>query len=154
MKNIIIYTDGACRGNGKENALGGYGIILIYKNNKKEVKRAFPDTTNNKMELSAVIDALSMLTEACNVEVYSDSAYVVNAINQNWLDNWMKKGWKTANKEPVKNKELWLKLIELLKYHKVKFIKVKGHSDNEYNNRCDQLANEAMDEYIKDMSKT
>ncbi|SES63948.1 ribonuclease HI [Natronincola peptidivorans] len=147
MKNIIIYTDGACRGNGQENALGGYGIILMYKNNKKEIKKAFPDTTNNKMELSAVIDALEMLKEPCNVEVYSDSAYVVNAINQNWIDNWIKKGWKTAKKEPVKNKELWLRLIEMLSYHNVKFIKVKGHSDNEYNNRCDQLANEAMDEY-------
>lgn len=151
VKNITIYTDGACRGNGKENALGGYGIILMYKNNRKEVKKAFFDTTNNKMELSAVIDALDMLTEPCNVEVYSDSAYVVNAINQSWIENWLKKDWKTANKQPVKNKELWLKLIELLRYHNVKFIKVKGHSDNEYNNRCDQLANEAMDEYIKDL---
>lgn len=146
MKSVQIYTDGACRGNGKENTIGAYGIVFLYNNTKKEIKKSFRDTTNNIMELSAVIDALGMLKESCNVELFSDSAYVINAINQNWLKNWQKNGWKTASKEPVKNKELWEKLIKLIEMHEVKFIKVKGHSDNPLNNRCDELANEAMDE--------
>lgn len=146
MKKVDIYTDGACRGNGKENTIGGIGIIFIYNGFKKEVKMGFRDTTNNIMELSAVIIALSTLKEPCSVNIYSDSAYVVNAINNKWLENWRKNGFKTSAKEPVKNRELWEKLISLLNYHVVKFIKVKGHSDNDYNNRCDALANEAMDE--------
>ncbi len=148
MKNVIIYTDGACRGNGKENTIGAFGIVFMYNGVQKEVKQAFRNTTNNIMELSAVIQALSMLKEPCNVKLHSDSAYVVNAMNQRWIDNWQKNGWKSSNKEPVKNRELWEKLIELIKYHKVEFIKVKGHSDNPYNNRCDKLANEAMDELL------
>jgi ribonuclease HI len=148
MKNVIIYTDGACRGNGKENTIGAFGIVFMYNEVQKEVKQAFRNTTNNIMELSAVIQALSMLKEPCNVKVHSDSAYVINAINQKWINNWQKNGWKSSNKEPVKNRELWEKLIELIKYHKVEFIKVKGHSDNPYNNRCDKLANEAMDELL------
>ncbi|GLC29199.1 ribonuclease HI [Clostridium omnivorum] len=146
MKNVTIYTDGACRGNGKENSIGAYGIVLMYNGVAKEVKKATIDTTNNIMELTAVIEALSMLKEPCEVKLYSDSAYVINAINQKWLENWQRNGWKNSSKEPVKNKELWVKLLEQLKYHKVQFIKVKGHSDNQYNNRCDALANEAMDE--------
>lgn len=148
MKKIIIYTDGACRGNGKENAIGGFGIVLEYNGIRKEIKKAFKNTTNNIMELSAVIEALSMLKEPCEVMLHSDSAYVVNAINQNWLRGWQRNGWKTSAKEPVKNRELWESLIKLIEYHKVTFIKVKGHSDNEFNNRCDELANEAMDEMI------
>lgn len=148
MKSVTIYTDGACRGNGKENTIGGFGIVLMYNDIKKEVKKSFRNTTNNIMELSAVIEALAILKEPCEIKVYSDSAYVINAINQNWIKNWQKNGWRTASKEPVKNKELWEKLIELLNIHKVEFIKVKGHSDNEFNNRCDKLANDAMDEII------
>ncbi|MBV7274989.1 ribonuclease HI [Clostridiaceae bacterium UIB06] len=146
MKSVTIYTDGACRGNGKENTIGGFGIVLMYNDIKKEIKKGFRNTTNNIMELSAVIDALTLLKEPCEVKLYSDSAYVINAVNQRWIKNWQKNGWKTASKEPVKNKELWEKLIELINIHKVEFIKVKGHSDNEFNNRCDKLANEAMDE--------
>lgn len=148
MKMVTIYTDGACRGNGKENTIGGFGIVLMYNGMKKEIKKGYRNTTNNIMELSAVIEALSMLREPCEVKLYSDSAYVINAINQNWIKNWQKNGWKTASKEPVKNRELWEKLIELVNIHKVEFIKVKGHSDNEFNNRCDKLANEAMDEMV------
>ncbi|WP_027626185.1 ribonuclease HI [Clostridium lundense] len=148
MKKVIVYTDGACRGNGKENTIGAYGIVLMYNGVKKEIKKAVLNTTNNIMELTAVIEALSVLKEPCEVELYSDSAYVVNAINNKWIDSWLKNGWRTSSKEPVKNKELWESLIEVLKVHKVKFIKVKGHSDNEYNNRCDALANEAMDEIL------
>lgn len=148
MKSVTIYTDGACRGNGQENAIGAFGIVFMYNGVEKEVKQAFKNTTNNIMELSAVIQALSMLKEPCDVKLYSDSAYVINAINQKWIDNWQKNGWKNSSKEPVKNRELWEKLIELIKYHRVQFIKVKGHSDNPYNNRCDKLANEAMDEIV------
>lgn len=146
MKHVDIYTDGACRGNGKENTIGAYGIVLIYNELKKEMKKACKDTTNNIMELSAVIEALKMLKEPCSVTLYSDSAYVVNAVNNKWLLNWQKNGWKTSNKEPVKNKELWENLISLLKVHDVTFVKVKGHADNLFNNRCDELANEAMDD--------
>lgn len=146
MKHVDIYTDGACRGNGKENTIGAYGIVLIYSELKKEMKKACKDTTNNIMELSAVIEALKMLKEPCSVTLYSDSAYVVNAVNNKWLLNWQKNGWKTSNKEPVKNKELWENLISLLKIHDVTFVKVKGHADNLFNNRCDELANEAMDD--------
>lgn len=149
MKHVDIYTDGACRGNGKENTIGGYGIVLLYNDNKKEIKKALKDTTNNIMELSAVIEALKFLKEPCNVSIYSDSAYVVNAINQKWIENWQKNGWKTANKELVKNRELWEQLIELRNYHKTTFFKVKGHSNDLLNNRCDELANEAMDELTK-----
>lgn len=145
-KKVKIYTDGGCRGNGKDKAIGGYGAILMYGEASKEIKKGFLDTTNNIMEITAVIEALSILKEPCSVELYSDSAYVVNAFNQGWIDKWIKNGWKTSNKEEVKNKALWEELIKLTNYHDVKFIKVKGHSDNEFNNRCDKLANEAMDD--------
>ena len=137
MENVTIYTDGACSGN---PGPGGWGAILMYKDVKKEISGGLKNTTNNIMELTAVIEALKLLKYPCKVSVYSDSAYVVNAFNQGWIYNWRKNNWKTANKEPVKNKELWEKLYELTQKHKVEFIKVKGHSDNEYNNRCDELA--------------
>jgi ribonuclease HI len=145
-KEVIIYADGGCRGNGKEATVGGYGAILMYGDNSKEIKKGFRNTTNNIMELTSVIDALSMLKESCKVKIYSDSAYVVNGFAQGWVKKWQKNGWVTSNKEPVKNKELWEKLVSLTNYHDVEFIKVKGHADNEFNNRCDRLANEAMDE--------
>lgn len=148
-KEVILYTDGGCRGNGKETTVGGYGIVLIYKDAKKEIKKGFKNTTNNIMEMSSVIDGLSLLKEPCKVKVFSDSAYVINAFNQRWVNNWIKNGWKTSNKEPVKNIELWKQLIELTNYHEVEFIKVKGHADNELNNRCDELANEAMDDIMR-----
>ena len=137
MEKVIIYTDGACSGN---PGPGGWGAILMYKDVKKEISGGNPDTTNNIMEITAVIEGLKMLKFPCEVSLYSDSAYVVNAFEQKWIFGWMKKGWKTAGKSPVKNKELWQELYELTKIHKVTFIKVKGHSDNEYNNRCDELA--------------
>lgn len=137
MQDVIIYTDGACSGN---PGPGGWGAILMYNNHKKEICGGNKSTTNNIMEISAVIEALKKLKNPCNVSVYSDSAYVVNCFNQGWIYNWIKKGWKTASNEPVKNKELWQELYNLTQIHNVKFIKVKGHSDNEYNNRCDELA--------------
>ena len=137
MDNVIIYTDGACSGN---PGPGGWGSILMYKDVKKEISGNQKNTTNNIMEITAVLEALKLLKYPCNVTIYSDSAYVVNCFNQGWIYNWIKKGWKTANKEPVKNKELWEKLYNLTKIHNVTFVKVKGHSDNEFNNRCDELA--------------
>ncbi|MCI5819331.1 MAG: ribonuclease HI [Acidaminococcus sp.] len=134
---VTIYTDGACSGN---PGPGGWGVILMHGQNKKELSGGETDTTNNRMELLAVIRGLKTLTKPCNVELYSDSAYVINAFNQNWIENWQKSDWKTSSKSPVKNKDLWLDLLSLLKVHNVKFIKVKGHSDNQFNNRCDELA--------------
>ncbi len=141
MEEVVIYTDGACSGN---PGPGGWGSILMYKDNKKEISGGKKDTTNNVMELTAVIEALKLLKFKCKVSVYSDSAYVVNAFNQKWIYSWMKNGWKNSSKEPVKNKELWQELYELTKVHDVNFIKVKGHSDNEYNNRCDEMARNAI----------
>ena len=134
---VTIYTDGACSGN---PGPGGWGVILMHGQNKKELSGGETDTTNNRMELLAVIRGLKTLTKPCNVELYSDSAYVINAFNQNWIENWQKSDWKTSSKSPVKNKDLWLDLLSLLKVHNVKYIKVKGHSDNQFNNRCDELA--------------
>lgn len=141
MKKVTIYTDGACSGN---PGPGGWGAILMYNETKKEISGANKDTTNNIMEITAVLEALKLLKEECEVKVYSDSAYVVNTFNQGWIYNWKKNNWKTASKDPVKNKELWEELYSLVQKHKVEFIKVKGHSDNEYNNRCDFLATSAI----------
>ena len=140
-EKVIIYTDGACSGN---PGPGGWGAILMYKGAKKEISGGMKNTTNNIMEVTAVIEALKCLKVESDVEVYSDSAYTVNAFNQGWIYNWMKNGWKTSGKEPVKNKELWQELYSLTKKHKVEFIKVKGHADNEFNNRCDEMAREAI----------
>ena len=136
-KKVTIYTDGACSGNpGK----GGWGSILIYGDVVKELSGGEDNTTNNRMELKAVIEALKALKSPCDVEIYSDSAYVVNAFTQKWIDNWIKNNWKTADKKSVKNVDLWQELLVLIKTHNVTFKKVKGHSDNELNERCDKLA--------------
>ena len=140
---IEIYTDGACSFN---PGPGGWGAVLIYKDVKKEISGGDKNTTNNIMEITAVLEALKLLKHPCKVNVYSDSAYVVNCFNQGWIYNWMKKGWKTAGNDPVKNKELWEELYNLTKIHEVTFNKVKGHSTNELNNRCDELARNAIPE--------
>lgn len=137
IETVEIYTDGACSGN---PGAGGWGAVLIHGEKKKEISGYDPLTTNNKMELFAVIQGLSMLKRKCNVNLYSDSAYVVNAITQNWLENWKNNGWKNSSREQVKNKEMWQELDLLLQTHNVIFHKVKGHADNFYNNRCDELA--------------
>ena len=142
MEKVTIYTDGACSGN---PGPGGWGTILMYKDIKKEISGGNKNTTNNVMELTAVIEGLKMLKFPCEVKIYSDSAYVVNAFTQKWIYGWLKNGWKTSNKEDVINKELWQELYEFTKIHNIEFIKVKGHSDNEYNNRCDELARNAID---------
>ena len=137
MKKVKIYTDGACSGNpGK----GGWGAILFYKDEKREISGYEENTTNNKMELTAAIKALERLKEPCEVELYSDSAYLVNAFLEGWLTKWQMNGFKSSNKKPVQNVDLWQKLIELNNIHKITWIKVKGHADNIYNNRCDALA--------------
>ena len=137
MKKVVLYTDGACSGN---PGPGGYGAVLIYSGEKKEIFGGEKSTTNNKMEMMAVIKGLEALKEPCEVEVYSDSAYIVNAIEQGWIESWKKNGWRKADKKPVKNVDLWEKLLELMDKHKVIFNKVKGHADDEYNNRCDRIA--------------
>ena len=145
MKKVTIYTDGACSGN---PGPGGWGAVLICDGVQKEISGARKDTTNNIMEITAVLEALKLLKFECEVEIYSDSAYVVNSFNQGWITNWQKNNWKTASKEPVKNRELWEELYDLTQKHKTQFIKVKGHSDNELNNRCDFLATSAIKELL------
>ena len=143
MKTVDIYTDGACSGN---PGVGGYCAILMYNGAEKVVSGYELETTNNRMELLAVIKGLEALKETCMVNVYSDSQYVVDAFLQNWVFSWQQNGWKTAGKKAVKNPDLWLRLLELYNVHEVTFIKVKGHSDNEFNNRCDKIA---VSEYKK-----
>ena len=137
MKEVTIYTDGACSGN---PGPGGWGAILMYKDKKLELSGYEAATTNNRMELMAPIQALSRLKEPCSVKVYSDSAYLVNAFNHRWLDNWQKHNWVKSDKKPVENQDLWKKLLEYTAVHSVAWIKVKGHANNAYNNRCDALA--------------
>lgn len=137
MKKVKIYTDGACSGN---PGVGGWGAILFYRDEKREISGYEENTTNNKMELTAAIKALERLKEPCEVELYSDSAYLVNAFLEGWLTKWQMNGFKSSNKKPVQNVDLWQKLIELNNIHKITWIKVKGHADNVYNNRCDALA--------------
>ncbi|MBR4420338.1 MAG: ribonuclease HI [Clostridia bacterium] len=143
MKKVDIYTDGACSGN---PGAGGYCAILIYNKIEKIVSGYETDTTNNRMELLAVIKGLGALKETCEVNLYSDSQYVTDAFNLGWIDSWKANGWKTSGKKPVKNVELWTELLDILNRQNVTFIKVKGHSDNEFNNRCDKIA---VSEYKK-----
>ena len=124
--------------------LGGWGAILIYNEHQKEIFGNNSNTTNNIMEMTAVVEALKLLKEKCDITIHSDSAYVVNEFEKGWINNWQKNNWKTADKKPVKNMELWQEMIELLNKHDYKFVKVKGHSDNELNNRCDYLATSAI----------
>ncbi len=143
MKKVEIYTDGACSGNPGN---GGYCAILIYNGFEKIVSGSEKDTTNNRMELLAAINGLKTLKEACIVDLFSDSQYLVDAFNKGWLSEWQANNWKNSNKKDVKNKDLWESLLGLSSYHKINFIKVKGHADNEFNNRCDKIA---VEEYKK-----
>lgn len=140
-KKVTIYTDGACSGN---PGPGGYAAVLMYNGTEKEIVGAEKETTNNKMEMMAVIKALEALKFPCDVTVYSDSTYVVDSIEKGWIYGWKKKNWIKSDKKPVKNVELWERLLKLMEIHKVNFVKVKGHADNEYNNRCDKLAVNAI----------
>lgn len=141
MKQVKIYTDGACSGN---PGPGGWGVVLIFKGIRREMSGYDPHTTNNRMELTAAIEALSALKEPCEVLLYSDSSYLVNAFLQRWLIGWQQRNWVKSDKKPVENKDLWQKLLELTGVHSVTWIKVKGHADNQENNRCDELATLAI----------
>ncbi|NCB52477.1 MAG: ribonuclease HI [Clostridia bacterium] len=136
MKKVTIYTDGACSGN---PGPGGWAAVLIYGERSRELSGGESATTNNRMELTGVITALETLKEPCEVTLYTDSQYIVNAVNEGWLWAWQNKGWKRKTGE-VKNPDLWQRLVPILKEHKVKFVWVKGHAENEYNNRCDEMA--------------
>ena len=146
MRQVEIYTDGACSGN---PGPGGYGVILKYGENIKELSGACEDTTNNRMELLAVIKGLEALKRPCQVTLYSDSKYIVDAINKGWARGWQARGWIRSNKKPAKNSDLWKKILDLSSEHKVEWVWVKGHADNEFNNRCDRLAVEATNKIKK-----
>ena len=137
MKTVTLYTDGACSGN---PGPGGWGAILIYGETEKELSGGEKSTTNNRMELTAVIEGLSALKEPCIVELYSDSKYVIDGLSKGWAASWQKNGWKKADKKPALNPDLWEKLLELARRHVLRYHWVKGHADNPKNNRCDQMA--------------
>ena len=136
-KTVIIYTDGACSGN---PGPGGWGAILRYGEHEKELSGGSPETTNNRMELTAVIRALEVLKEPCRVELYTDSRYIVDAIEKRWVYGWRKNGWKKPDKKPALNVDLWEQVLRLFETHEVQLHWVRGHAENEYNNRCDALA--------------
>jgi ribonuclease HI len=139
---VEIYTDGACSGN---PGPGGWGAILLYGPHEKEISGFEAMTTNQRMELTAAIKALESLKRPCRVKLYSDSAYLINAFTQGWIENWRRNGWLNAQKKPVSNADLWRRLEDLAEIHEIQWIKVKGHSDNKYNNRCDALARAAIE---------
>ena len=141
MKQIIIYTDGACSGN---PGPGGWAAVLLYGDHIKELSGGERVTTNQKMELRAAVEALKALKEPCEVILHSDSAYLVNCFKQKWYENWQRNGWRNSNKQPVQNKELWQELIELYHFHSITWAKVKGHSGEKWNERCDELARAAV----------
>lgn len=140
-KRIVLYTDGACSGN---PGAGGWGAVLLYGEHKREISGGEAETTNNRMELTAVIEGLERLKYPCEVDVYSDSAYTVNAFAEGWVYGWAKNGWKKGDGKAVLNDDLWKRLLSLTQKHEVTFHKVKGHADNELNNHCDFLARQAI----------
>ena len=146
MKHVDIYTDGACRGNPGN---GGWGAVLVYGDREMELSGGDRDTTNNRMELLAAINALSALKFPCEVTLTSDSKYLTDAINKGWLDSWRRRGWRKADKSAVLNVDLWEMLIPLLERHEVTFIWVKGHDGHPYNERCDKLATDFADSFQK-----
>ncbi len=148
LTKVDVYTDGAARGN--PEGPGGYGTILRFVDSKgniheREFSQGYIKTTNNRMELMAAIVGLEALTKPCEVTLYSDSKYLTDAFNAGWVDNWIKNNWKSASKQPVKNPELWKRLLKAKEPHKVKFVWVKGHDGHEFNERCDKLATNAAD---------
>ncbi|MCQ2977392.1 MAG: ribonuclease HI [archaeon] len=145
MKEVTLYTDGACSGN---PGPGGYGAVLIYKDTVKELSEGFKETTNNRMELLSVVVGLRCLKEKCKVDIYSDSKYVVDAINKGWLKSWQDNNWRKSDKKEVKNVELWQELLVEMDKHEITFHWVKGHDGNEYNEICDKLAVKAYQKYL------
>lgn len=150
MKQVTIYTDGACDPN---PGVGGWAAILIHDGHEREISGGDSESTNNRMELTAVIEALRALKEKCDVTIFTDSEYVKNAFTQKWIDGWIKKGWKTASRQPVKNQDLWRTLIDLVNGHTVKWEWVRGHADDPLNNRCDELAVQARLAVARNMRK-
>lgn len=146
MKQVTIYTDGACSGN---PGPGGWGAVLIYKGVEKELSGGEAQTTNNRMELTAVISALQALKEPCQVELYSDSKYVIDALQKGWAWGWRKKGWVKSDKKPALNPDLWETLLNLTAKHEMNYHWVKGHADNKYNERCDSLAVAEREKFVK-----
>lgn len=152
MQKVTIYTDGSARGN--PDGPGGYGAILRYVDSRgevheRELSQGYEKTTNNRMEMMGVIAALEALRRPCQIDLYTDSQYVVNAFEKGWIRNWQKNGWKTASKEPVKNKELWERMLKAAQGHDLTFHWVKGHAGHPENERCDKLATEAADRMRK-----
>ncbi len=146
LKTVDIYTDGACSGN---PGPGGWAAVLRFGVHEKELSGSMPHTTNNRMEVFAVISALGALKERCHVRIHSDSTYVVNAFQQHWLENWQRRGWKTSDGKPVENQDLWRLLLIVVRKHEVEFIKVPGHADCAENNRCDELARAEIQKITK-----
>lgn len=146
MKHVDIYTDGACKGN---PGPGGYGTIIVFGNIEKEISGGAADTTNNRMEMTAVIAGLEALRERCDVTLYTDSKYVADSISKGWAVSWRKNGWKKGDKKPALNIDLWEKLLNLLDKHDVKIVWIKGHAGHEYNERCDILAVKEAGKYTK-----
>lgn len=144
MKKIEIYTDGSCR---KNPGPGGWGAILVFAGHEKELCGGEADTTNNRMELTAAIEALSALKEPCEVKLTSDSKYLTDGVTRGWVYSWERKGWKRNASEDVPNADLWKKLLELLRIHSVEFVWVRGHAGHEYNERCDEMAQAKSAEY-------
>jgi ribonuclease HI len=145
-KEVVVYTDGACTGN---PGPGGWGAVLMYGRTLKEISGGEPRTTNNRMELMAAIQALELLKEPVRVRLHTDSAYLVNCFHQRWYERWERNGWRSSKKEPVENRDLWERLLALTRRHEVEFVKVKGHSDDEWNNRCDELARAAAKAFVE-----
>lgn len=144
-KQVSIYTDGACSGN---PGPGGWGAILCYKGTEKEISGAEKETTNNRMELTAVIEALKCLKEACEIELWSDSKYVIDGLEKGWAESWRKNGWRKSDRKPALNPDLWDALLNLTAEHEIRYHWVKGHAENELNNRCDALAVAAREKQI------
>ena len=141
MTEVKIYTDGSCSGN---PGPGGWAAVLIHGQHDREISGSEKATTNNRMELKAVVESLRALKKPCRAVVHTDSAYIANAFNDGWIENWIRRGWKTASKKPVKNRDLWEELLESMEIHDVSFVKVRGHADDVLNNRVDELAVAAM----------
>lgn len=142
MREVKIYTDGSCP---KNPGRGGYATLLIYETETIELTGVEDDTTNNRMEIMGVISGLESLTEPHRIKIFSDSSYVVDCFNKKWFEKWYTQGWKNAEGKPIKNKDLWLRLFKSMKGHKIEFVKVKGHSDDAMNNKCDELARLAVE---------
>jgi ribonuclease HI len=141
-KTVIIYTDGACSGN---PGPGGWAALLEWKGKERVITGGAPHTTNNRMEMRAVIEAMKAVNQPCHIKIHSDSALIVNAFTQGWVDGWLRRNWKKANKKPVENQDLWEEMLTAMQPHDVEWVKVKGHADNERNNRVDRLAVEACE---------